>query len=151
MPRSAVALRSRFQNCMVVAWYGRGIACESNTAALWISHIYLQPSYTHHKFYQNITWREAQFPKLPPLCSFLQPSSTSSILGPNIFLKTQPATKCWKITQTHNMALTGQACCLTRKPLYRCQLFTYYFMAVMSVCLVFQFYCTMSFIASPCA
>jgi hypothetical protein len=26
MPRCAVALRSRFQNSMVVAWYGRGMA-----------------------------------------------------------------------------------------------------------------------------
>jgi hypothetical protein len=34
MPRSAVALRSRFQNGMVVTWHRRGMTCESNTAAL---------------------------------------------------------------------------------------------------------------------
>jgi hypothetical protein len=34
MPRCAVALRSRFQNSMVVAGHGCGMACESNTAAL---------------------------------------------------------------------------------------------------------------------
>jgi hypothetical protein len=33
MPRYAVALRSRFQNGVVVAWHGRGMACM-NTAAL---------------------------------------------------------------------------------------------------------------------
>jgi hypothetical protein len=31
MPRSAVALRSRFQNGMVVAWHGRGMACVNRT------------------------------------------------------------------------------------------------------------------------
>ena len=45
--------------------------------------------------------------KLPPLCSFLQLSATSSKLGPNIFLKTQPPSA-ENITQTHYMALTGQ-------------------------------------------
>jgi hypothetical protein len=34
MPRCAMALRSHFQNGMFVAWHGRGMACESNTAAL---------------------------------------------------------------------------------------------------------------------
>jgi hypothetical protein len=31
MPRCAVALRSRFQNGMVVAWHGRGMACVHQT------------------------------------------------------------------------------------------------------------------------
>jgi hypothetical protein len=31
MPRRAVALRSRFQNGMVVAWHGRGVACVNKT------------------------------------------------------------------------------------------------------------------------
>jgi hypothetical protein len=31
MPRCAVALRSRFQNGMVVAWHGRGMACVNQT------------------------------------------------------------------------------------------------------------------------
>jgi hypothetical protein len=31
MPRCAVALRSRFQNGMVVAWHGRGMACMNQT------------------------------------------------------------------------------------------------------------------------
>jgi hypothetical protein len=31
MPRCAVALRSRFQNGMVVAWQGRGMACVNQT------------------------------------------------------------------------------------------------------------------------
>jgi hypothetical protein len=31
MPRCAVALRSRFQNDMVVAWHGRGMACVKQT------------------------------------------------------------------------------------------------------------------------
>jgi hypothetical protein len=30
-PRCAVALRSRFQNDMVVAWHGRGMACVNRT------------------------------------------------------------------------------------------------------------------------
>jgi hypothetical protein len=34
MPRCAVALRSLFQNGMVVTWHGRGKMCESNTAAM---------------------------------------------------------------------------------------------------------------------
>jgi hypothetical protein len=35
MPRCAVALRSRFQNGMVVAWYGRGMACVNQTRPHW--------------------------------------------------------------------------------------------------------------------
>jgi hypothetical protein len=31
MPRRAVALRRRFQNGMVVAWQGRGMACVNKT------------------------------------------------------------------------------------------------------------------------
>jgi hypothetical protein len=31
MPRGAVALRSRFQNGMAVAWHGRGMACVNQT------------------------------------------------------------------------------------------------------------------------
>jgi hypothetical protein len=31
MPRCAVVLRSRFQNGMVVAWHGRGMACVNQT------------------------------------------------------------------------------------------------------------------------
>jgi hypothetical protein len=31
MPRCVVALRSRFQNGMVVAWYGRGMTCVNET------------------------------------------------------------------------------------------------------------------------
>jgi hypothetical protein len=31
MPRCTVSLRSRFQNGMVVAWYGRGMACVNQT------------------------------------------------------------------------------------------------------------------------
>jgi hypothetical protein len=31
MPRCAVTLRSRFQNGMVVAWHGRGMACVNQT------------------------------------------------------------------------------------------------------------------------
>jgi hypothetical protein len=31
MPRCAVALRIRFQNGMVVAWHGRGMACVNQT------------------------------------------------------------------------------------------------------------------------
>jgi hypothetical protein len=31
MPRCAVALRSRFQNGMVVAWHGRGMTCVNQT------------------------------------------------------------------------------------------------------------------------
>jgi hypothetical protein len=31
MPRCAVALRSRFQNGMVVAWHGRGMGCVNQT------------------------------------------------------------------------------------------------------------------------
>jgi hypothetical protein len=31
MPRCAVALKSRFQNGMVVAWHGRGMACVNQT------------------------------------------------------------------------------------------------------------------------
>jgi hypothetical protein len=31
MPRCAVALRSRFQNGMVVAWHWRGMACVNQT------------------------------------------------------------------------------------------------------------------------
>jgi hypothetical protein len=31
MPRCAVALRSRFENGMVVAWHGRGMACANQT------------------------------------------------------------------------------------------------------------------------
>jgi hypothetical protein len=31
MPRCAVALRVRFQNGMVVAWHGRGMACVNQT------------------------------------------------------------------------------------------------------------------------
>jgi hypothetical protein len=31
MPRCAVALRSRFQNGMVVAWHGNGMACVNQT------------------------------------------------------------------------------------------------------------------------
>src|SRR5215510_1029345 len=31
MPRCAVALRNRFQNDMVVAWHGRGMACVNQT------------------------------------------------------------------------------------------------------------------------
>jgi hypothetical protein len=31
MLRCAVALRSRFQNGMVVAWHGHGMACENQT------------------------------------------------------------------------------------------------------------------------
>jgi hypothetical protein len=33
-PAHAVALKSRFENGMVVAWYGRGMTCDANTAAL---------------------------------------------------------------------------------------------------------------------
>jgi hypothetical protein len=31
IPRCTVALRSRFQNGMVVAWHGRGVACVNQT------------------------------------------------------------------------------------------------------------------------
>jgi hypothetical protein len=31
MPRRVVALRSFFQNDIVVAWHGRGMACENQT------------------------------------------------------------------------------------------------------------------------
>jgi hypothetical protein len=31
MPRCAVALRSSFQNCKVMAWHGRGMACVNQT------------------------------------------------------------------------------------------------------------------------
>jgi hypothetical protein len=31
MPRCAVGLRNRFQNGMVVSWYGRGMACVNQT------------------------------------------------------------------------------------------------------------------------
>jgi hypothetical protein len=31
MPRSAVALRNRFQNGMVVAWQGNGMGCVNQT------------------------------------------------------------------------------------------------------------------------
>jgi hypothetical protein len=31
MPHCAVALRSRFENGMVVAWHGRGMACVNQT------------------------------------------------------------------------------------------------------------------------
>jgi hypothetical protein len=31
MPRYAVTLRSRFKNCMVVAWHERGMACVNQT------------------------------------------------------------------------------------------------------------------------
>jgi hypothetical protein len=39
MPRCAVALRSRFQNGMVVAWYRRGMACVNQTLPHCVNHM----------------------------------------------------------------------------------------------------------------
>jgi hypothetical protein len=37
MPRCAVALRSRFQNGMVMAWHGRGMACVNQTRPRYVN------------------------------------------------------------------------------------------------------------------
>jgi hypothetical protein len=39
MPHCAVALRSRFQNVMVVAWYGRGMSCVNKTRPRYVNRI----------------------------------------------------------------------------------------------------------------
>jgi hypothetical protein len=39
MPRCAVALRSRFQNGMFVAWYWRGMICVNQTRPHWVNQI----------------------------------------------------------------------------------------------------------------